>query len=289
MCDVPSLVGKPKLFFIEACRGREHNMGRELVMTKSSAPVPRVTQGISLPNKQDVFVGFATVPGFVSFTSSLGSPYLQVCKNYNFQWEKRENPLYRRLPVCCRPTTRTQTCPTSTFWSNAGLPLSTLVRSCNLSMFSRQRRRPARSGGALESFEQTSVFKAGQRQRLHHWDWRKGSDLGLVNPPKDLVNPPKDNWSLSPPSHPSLLSDQHWNREGATVKKDNSRYHDHKRAKRGTDHLPGRRPSQVGDFSTTNCQQLATSIIKININISGPASSPSPTHQPSPLPSQPPH
>ena len=48
------------------------------------------------------------------------------------------------------------------------LMLSTLVRSCNLSIFSRQRRRPARSGGALESFEQTSVFKAEQRQRLHH-------------------------------------------------------------------------------------------------------------------------
>jgi len=78
MCDVPSLVGKPKLFFIEACRGREHNMGRELLMTKSSAPLAPRTQGISLPNKQDVFVGFATVPGFVSFTSSLGSPYLQA-------------------------------------------------------------------------------------------------------------------------------------------------------------------------------------------------------------------
>ena len=48
------------------------------------------------------------------------------------------------------------------------LMLSTLVRSCNLSIFSRQRRRPARSRGALESFEQTSVFKAGQRERLHH-------------------------------------------------------------------------------------------------------------------------
>lgn len=78
MCDVPSLVGKPKLFFIEACRGREHNMGRELIMTKSSAPLAPRSQGISLPNKQDVFVGFATVPGFVSFTSSLGSPYLQA-------------------------------------------------------------------------------------------------------------------------------------------------------------------------------------------------------------------
>jgi len=77
MCDVPSLVGKPKLFFIEACRGREHNMGLDVMMTKSSAPTMR-SMGISLPNKQDVFVGFATVPGFVSFTSSLGSPYLQA-------------------------------------------------------------------------------------------------------------------------------------------------------------------------------------------------------------------
>ena len=28
-------------------------------------------------SKQDVFVGFATVPGFVSLTSTEGSPYLQ--------------------------------------------------------------------------------------------------------------------------------------------------------------------------------------------------------------------
>ena len=79
MCDVDTLVGKPKLFFIEACRGREHNMGREM-MTKSLAPAPR-SNGISLPSKQDVFVGFATVPGFVSFTSSTGSPYLQANKH----------------------------------------------------------------------------------------------------------------------------------------------------------------------------------------------------------------
>ena len=29
-------------------------------------------------SKQDVFVGFATVPGFVSFTCTEGSPYLQA-------------------------------------------------------------------------------------------------------------------------------------------------------------------------------------------------------------------
>ena len=32
--------------------------------------------------KQDVFVGFTTVPGFVSFTSSKGSPYLKVSVAY---------------------------------------------------------------------------------------------------------------------------------------------------------------------------------------------------------------
>ena len=45
------------------------------MMTKSG-PLPQ-QMGISLPSKQDVFVGFATVPGFVSFTSLAGSPYLQ--------------------------------------------------------------------------------------------------------------------------------------------------------------------------------------------------------------------
>jgi len=75
VCDVQSLVGKPKLFFIEACRGKENNFSTQ-ILTKSSAPPQQ--SGITLPSKQDVFVGFATVPGFVSFTSMKGSPYLQA-------------------------------------------------------------------------------------------------------------------------------------------------------------------------------------------------------------------
>ena len=75
--EVRSLEGRPKLFFIEACRGRDSNSLMTPLMTKSGSLPPSVS-GISLPSKQDVFVGFATVPGFVSFTSGSGSPYLQA-------------------------------------------------------------------------------------------------------------------------------------------------------------------------------------------------------------------
>ena len=73
--DIKMLDGRPKIFFIEACRGQESNL-TQVMMTKSG-PLPQ-QMGISLPSKQDVFVGFATVPGFVSFTSLAGSPYLQA-------------------------------------------------------------------------------------------------------------------------------------------------------------------------------------------------------------------
>lgn len=63
-----SLVGKPKLFFIQACQGLEKQTG---VQIETDAP-ESISQTLqeTIPNESDFLVGFATVPGFVSYRST---------------------------------------------------------------------------------------------------------------------------------------------------------------------------------------------------------------------------
>ncbi|XP_002732592.1 caspase-8-like, partial [Saccoglossus kowalevskii] len=68
-----SLIGKPKLFFIQACQGQRAQRG-DIVMDHDGDQdeIP-----MSIPNEADFLLGYATVPGFVSYRSKTqGSWYI---------------------------------------------------------------------------------------------------------------------------------------------------------------------------------------------------------------------
>ncbi|XP_078696349.1 caspase-3-like [Branchiostoma floridae x Branchiostoma belcheri] len=67
----PSLKGKPKLFFIQACQG-EKTQGRENFDGDHDAkPVPFIC------HEADFFLGLATVPGYVALRDPDGAPYVK--------------------------------------------------------------------------------------------------------------------------------------------------------------------------------------------------------------------
>ncbi|XP_035698675.1 caspase-8-like [Branchiostoma floridae] len=72
----PSLKGKPKLFFIQACQGKKIQ-GKECVEVDLDA-----TPGDDVPlnficHEADFFLGLSTVPGYVARRDQDGAPYVQ--------------------------------------------------------------------------------------------------------------------------------------------------------------------------------------------------------------------
>lgn len=98
--NAPTLAGKPKLFFIQACQGTGYQRGSLPYIPKpeevtepphleeDAGPVP----GETVPWGADFLLGMSTVPGCKSFRSTkTGSIYIQeLCKQINESAQSRE-------------------------------------------------------------------------------------------------------------------------------------------------------------------------------------------------------
>uniref|UniRef100_A0A2I3HKJ2 Caspase-9 n=1 Tax=Nomascus leucogenys TaxID=61853 RepID=A0A2I3HKJ2_NOMLE len=131
----PSLGGKPKLFFIQACGGEQKDHGFEVASTSpedespGSNPEPDAMpfqEGLrtfdqldaisSLPTPSDIFVSYSTFPGFVSWRDpKSGSWYVETLDDIFEQWARSEDlqslllrvanavsvkGIYKQMPGC---------------------------------------------------------------------------------------------------------------------------------------------------------------------------------------------
>ncbi|XP_010017555.1 PREDICTED: caspase-8 [Nestor notabilis] len=76
--NCPSLAGKPKLFFIQACQGSVDHPAVTIKEDLSGHPEMDVTPMISIPDEADILVGMATVEHYKCYRcTDTGSVYIQ--------------------------------------------------------------------------------------------------------------------------------------------------------------------------------------------------------------------
>ncbi|KAL1468656.1 hypothetical protein MTO96_025232 [Rhipicephalus appendiculatus] len=94
----PTLLGKPKLFFIQACRGDRLDEGTPVVLETSDSP----GQIYRIPTHADFLAAYSTVPGFYSWrNTSQGSWFVQALCSVLGE-RARSADLLSMLTVVCR-------------------------------------------------------------------------------------------------------------------------------------------------------------------------------------------
>ncbi|MEE6510886.1 hypothetical protein FKM82_031228 [Ascaphus truei] len=94
----PQLAGKPKLFFIQACRGTQFDEGVMLETDSGPCHTDAISHMLSLP--RDTVVIYASTEGYVAFQNPLGSVFLQTLCDL-LEGEERDLELMRILTRLC--------------------------------------------------------------------------------------------------------------------------------------------------------------------------------------------
>lgn len=75
----PTLAGKPKLFFIQACRGDQFDSGTKLARTQTDSHKVSDKSPYVIPNRADFLIVFSTAPGYYSWRNTQdGSWFIQT-------------------------------------------------------------------------------------------------------------------------------------------------------------------------------------------------------------------
>ena len=76
----PTLAGKPKLFFIQACQGDQLDSGVHLKRV-SATETDSAAMSYKIPNHADFLIAYSTIPGFYSWRNTTAGSWceLRIC------------------------------------------------------------------------------------------------------------------------------------------------------------------------------------------------------------------